>query len=121
MTTPSPSLVAPRPGAVTRFTERMVAHDLPALEPVRRSAAVAFAAERIADLPSPMALGVRVVSDVVDVVSRAGGERGAVAVVGFIARRPLPLIGDYARLVRSLTTAYVWETWPDTGPDGAAP
>lgn len=120
MITPPLSLVAPRTGAVTRFAERLVAHDLPALEPARRSAAVAFAARRVAGLPSPMALGVQLVAATVDVISHVGGERGATAIVGFIARRPLPVVGEYARLVRSLVTAYVWETWPDTAADGAA-
>ena len=29
------------------------------------------------------------------------------------------MLGEYVRLVRSLAYAYVWETWPDTAPDGA--
>jgi hypothetical protein len=41
-------------------------------------------------------------------------------VVRLLAARPLPVVGDYVRLVRSLTYAYVWETWPATAADGAA-
>ena len=33
---------------------------------------------------------------------------------------PLPLLGEYVRLIRSLGYAYVWETWPQTRPTGAA-
>ena len=45
-----------------------------------------------------------------------GGTRHVVRV---LASRPLPVAGEYARLVRSLTYAYVWETWPDTTRSGA--
>ena len=30
----------------------------------------------------------------------------------FLARRPVPVLGEYVRLVRSLAYAYVWDTWP---------
>ena len=45
---------------------------------------------------------------------------GSSAFVRFVARVPLPLFGEYVRLIRSLGYAYVWETWPDTLPSGAA-
>jgi hypothetical protein len=31
----------------------------------------------------------------------------------------LPLVGELARLIRSLGFAFVWETWPDSSPTGA--
>ena len=73
---------------------------------------MAFAGRRIAGLPSPMRLGVGVVA----ARRRRGVGRvvGRPALVGVLARRPLPLLGEYVRLVRSLAYAYVWETWPDT-------
>ena len=37
-----------------------------------------------------------------------------------LARRPLPVAGEYVRLMRSLTYAYIWETWPDTSAIGPA-
>jgi hypothetical protein len=45
---------------------------------------------------------------------------GSSAFVRFVARTPLPLFGEYVRLIRSLGYAYVWETWPGTQPTGAA-
>ena len=44
---------------------------------------------------------------------------GGGAVVDFLSRTPLPLLGEYVRLVRSLGYAYIFETWPDTRPDGS--
>jgi hypothetical protein len=34
---------------------------------------------------------------------------------------PLPFVGEYPRLMRSLGFAYVWEHWPTTTPTGADP
>ena len=41
-------------------------------------------------------------------------------VARLLAGRPLPVVGDYVRSVRSLCYTYVWETWPATAADGAA-
>jgi hypothetical protein len=46
---------------------------------------------------------------------------GSSVLVSFLARTALPLLGEYVRLVRSLGYAYIWETWPDTLPDGSRP
>lgn len=90
--------------------------DLPSLPRADRAQAVAFACRRIDGLPGPIKAGVLGVALVVrGVVALPGGHR----LLGALAGRPLPLIGEYFRLLRSLTTAYVWETWPDTAPDGA--
>lgn len=106
----------PPPGPIASFCDHLVAHDLPALPVDRRHDVVAFAGRRIADLPSPMRVGVGTVAVGVAVICRfAGPER----VVCFLARRPLPLFGEYVRLVRSLAFAYIWETWPATEPSGA--
>jgi hypothetical protein len=64
-----------------------------------------------------MRLGVGVVAIV---VGAAGRLIGLSRVVRLLAKRPLPVVGDYVRLVRSLGYAYVWETWPATGPDGSS-
>lgn len=108
--------VRPPSSLVARFSSRLVAHDFPRLPDTRRDDTVAFATRRIVAMPAPMALGVAVVAVVVDGLTRVGGDRA----VRLVARRPLPVVGDYVRLVRSLATAYVWDTWPSTLPDGGA-
>ncbi len=40
--------------------------------------------------------------------------------IRFLVARPLPVLGEYPRLIRSLGYTYVWEHWPDTRPTGAA-
>ena len=102
---------------VAAFSDEVIAHDLPALPDERRAAVVAFAVRRIDGLPSPMKLGVGLIAVLVGAVGRIVGLR---RLVGMLARRPLPVLGDYVRLVRSLGYAYVWDTWPATGPDGSA-
>jgi hypothetical protein len=108
--------VRPPARPVARFSSNLVAHDLPRLPADRRADAVAFTTRRITGLPAPMAAGVAIVAPIVDGLTRFGGPRA----VRFVARTPLPLVGDYVRLVRSLATAYVWETWPATAADGAS-
>ena len=66
-------------------------------------------------LPSPMRIGVGVVAVA---VAGAGRLVGGGRVVRLLAARPLPVLGEYVRLVRSLGYAYVWETWPATTPTG---
>lgn len=105
----------PPRGLVAEFCDRVVAHDLPDLPSDRRDVTVAFATRRIAGLPSPMKLAVGLVATIVGGVGRAAG---TARVVRLLAARPLPVAGEYVRLVRSLTYAFVWETWPDTSPSG---
>jgi hypothetical protein len=109
--------VRPSAGAVARFASCLVAHDLPRLPEERRARTVAYATRQITGMPAPMAAAVAVVAPVADGVARLGGARA----VRFVARAPLPLLGDYVRLVRSLVTAYVWDTWPSTRSDGDGP
>jgi hypothetical protein len=101
-----------------RFADALVAHDLPRLSADRRAAAVAFAQSRLTVLPSPMSFGVGAVGAVVAIV---GAIVGHARLAGFLARRPVPVVRDYVRLLRSLSIAYVWETWPDSRADGSAP
>src|SRR5262245_33430502 len=108
--------VFPPPGPVAGFCDRLVAHDLPDLPDDRRAEVVAFAGRRIAAMPTPMRLGVGVVSLAVE---SAGRLIGRARLTSLLARRPLPLVGEYVRLVRSLAYARVWDTWPDTTPTGA--
>lgn len=72
---------------------------------------------RVDGLPSVMRIGVLMIAAVLRV---ALALPGGAAMLRVLARTPLPLVGEYVRLIRSLGYAYVWETWPDTRPDGAS-
>jgi len=103
------------PGSFADFADHLVVHDLPGLPDDRRAETVAFAGRRIAHLPSPMKVGVTAVAALVAIMGKVvGGARLA----ALLARHPVPLLGEYVRLVRSLTYAYVWDTWPHTDPTG---
>jgi hypothetical protein len=105
----------PPRGLVAEFCEQVVAHDLPELPPNRRQEVVEFASRRIAGLPSPMKVAVGAVAGAVGGLGRVVG---SARVAGLLAGHPLPITGEYVRLVRSLAYAYVWETWPDTAATG---
>lgn len=100
------------------FSDRVLANDLPDLDVDQRAEVVAFVQRRVAGMPSPMRVGVGLVAAIVGVSGRLIGADRAVRLVG---ARPLPLLGEYVRLVRSLGYAYVWETWPDTTATGGRP
>ena len=102
--------------AVEPFCHHLLVVDLPALPPERRAAAVGFTAARAGTLPTPMRIGVGMVAAMVAAACRVAGHG---RVVRLLAHRPLPIVGDYVRMLRSLCFAYVWETWPDTAADGA--
>jgi hypothetical protein len=105
----------PPPRTVAAFSDRLLAHELPGLPGAQRAEVVAFVGRRVAGLPSPMRLGVGVVATFVDGIGRLAGADRLARLVG---QHPLPVVGEYARLVRSLAFAYVWDTWPATAPDG---
>jgi hypothetical protein len=113
---PSPMVDLSPARFVAEFSDGVLAADLSALPPDRRAETVAFTEGRIAGLPSPMKLGVGAVAIAVGV---AGRLVGTARIARLLARRPLPVVGDYVRLVRSLGYAYIWETWPATAADGA--
>ena len=106
---PSAPLVGP-------FADRLLAHDLPALDEARRDQAVAFTIRRVDGLPSVMRIGVVIIATLFRGLLMLPASN---AVLAFFARTPLPLLGEYIRLIRSLGYAFIWETWPDTHPDGA--
>lgn len=110
-TVPSAPLVGP-------FADRLLKLDLPRLDDDRRAEVIAFAARRIDGLPSVMNLGVLLLAAVFRVIVALPG---STAIVSALSKAPLPLIGEYVRLIRSLGYAYIWETWPDTRPDGGRP
>jgi hypothetical protein len=105
----------PPRGLVAEFCDGVVAHDLPELPAERRRAVVEFAGRRIAGLPSPMKLAVGAVAGAVGGVGRIAG---TTRIAGLLADHPMPVTGEYVRLVRSLAYAYVWETWPNTSATG---
>jgi hypothetical protein len=100
---------------VAPFSDQVIADDFPALPSARRRTVVEFVVRRIAGLPSPMRIGVTVVALFVGALGKV---IGVSRLTRLLVRHPLPLLGDYVRLVRSLGYAYIWETWPSTGPDG---
>lgn len=100
---------------VTEMSDALLAIELPGLPTERRDSAAEFTAARVAGMPSPIRLGVAVVAVLLGVSSRLLGTH---RVVRTLARRPLPVTGDFVRLLRSLGFAYVWEHWPATAADG---
>lgn len=119
MRRPMPTRLLPRlQPPIGSFSGQVLARDLPDLTAERRAEVVAFVERRVATIPTPMRTGVGLVAVVVAGLGRLlGGRR----VAGLLASRPLPVAGEYVRLVRSLAYAYVWETWPDTTPSGGRP
>jgi hypothetical protein len=98
------------------FADALLQIELPALPAERRGETVRFIERRMASLPDPVSIGVGAAAAAVRVAGRLAGYRRVAAVIG---SRALPVFGDYARLVRSLGFAFVWETWPGTQADGA--
>jgi len=107
---PSAPIVGP-------FADRLLALDLPHLDPARRRDTVEFVARRVDSLPSVMHLGVLIIATVFRVVVATPLADRFVRLMSHLA---LPLIGEYVRLVRSLGYAYIWESWPDTQANGAS-
>ena len=109
-----PSTISPPVG---RFADVLLSIDLPDLPDERRGQVTEFIEQRVSTLPSFTRFGVVVISFTVDAVSRVVGlERTA----SIVTAKPLPLLAEYPRLVRSLGYAFIWETWPDTRSTGAA-
>jgi hypothetical protein len=101
---------------VEEFAEHLLGVDLPRLPADRRGEAAAFARRRVAAMPTPLRAAVAPVAVAVHGVGRSlGGARLA----RLLARRPIPVLDDYVRLVRSLAFTYVWDRWPSTAADGA--
>lgn len=101
---------------VATFANQLLGSDMPRLPATRRAEAVAFVSRRVDELPGVTGIGVRVIARVYALVRTLPGGITASRV---LASRPIPVLGDYPRLVRSLAYAYIWESWPETRPDGA--
>jgi hypothetical protein len=108
-----PSTISPPVG---RFADVLLNSDLPGLPDDRRSTTIEFIEQRVTTLPSFTRFGVVVISFAVDLLGKVVGlER----VATMVTAKPLPLLAEYPRLVRSLGYAFIWETWPATDPTGA--
>jgi hypothetical protein len=98
---------------VEPFADCLLAADLPRLDAPRRADAVAFVGRRVDVLPGVIRIGVTVIAALYRaLLSLPGGDRVALRLV----ERPVPVLGEYPRLVRSLAYAYIWERWPETAP-----
>jgi hypothetical protein len=100
------------------FAHLLLAADLPHLSDERRVEVVGFVQRRARGVPSFTRFGITMIAMVYRTIMTLPGGRGTVR---FVAARPFPVLAEYPRLIRSLAYAYVWERWPDTLPDGAAP
>ncbi|MFV0306259.1 MAG: hypothetical protein ACK5OX_00770 [Desertimonas sp.] len=108
-------MASPLQAPLRAFSDRVLARDLPDLPDERRAEVVAFVTRRVGGMPSPMRAGV---GSVAMLTAALGRVIGAERVSGLMAARPLPLLGEYVRVVRSLAYAYIWETWPETTATG---
>jgi hypothetical protein len=99
------------------FADALLALELPDLPDDRRGETVAFVCRRALEVPTPLRLGVTVLS-----VGTAIGQRalGVDRTTAFLRSTTLPFVGELARMVRSLGFAFIWESWPATSPSGAA-
>lgn len=103
-------------GPFGRFAARVLAAELPDLPDARAADTVGFVCRRAAQTAGPSRLGVIVLAALVGASERAIDPATSTA---FLRTTSLPFVSELARLVRSLAFAYVWETWPDTSPNGA--
>ena len=103
---------------VARFADALLSDDLPGLAEDRRLETIAFIERRVAVLPSFTRFGVIVIGAVIGVLSSVIGPS---RLIGFVTSKPIPLVSEYPRLVRSLGYAFIWETWPATQTDGSEP
>jgi hypothetical protein len=103
---------------VGSFAERLLAADLPDLPAAHRHQVVAFVAHRVDSLPSFTRFGVLAIGTVFRMLLAVPVAGWAAATV--LMKLPLPFVGEYPRLIRSLGFAFVWEHWPNTTPTGMA-
>jgi hypothetical protein len=102
---------------VDPFADALLTVDLPHLTSARRSEVVEFIRRRVETMPSLTHFGVTVIGVLYRILLVAPL---GTSVIRFLVARPLPILGEYPRLIRSLGYAYIWEHWPDTQPSGAS-
>ena len=99
------------------FADLLLTADLPDLSDARRAEVVEFVQRRASGVPSFTRFGLTVIALLFRGLMVVPGGRSTVR---FLASKPIPVLGEYPRLIRSLGFAYVWDRWPDTLPTGAA-
>lgn len=102
---------------VRPFAHLLLSVDLPGLGGSQRDEVADFAVRHVDELPSVLRIGTLIIAAPMRVVVAAPGARRLLA---WLIAHPIPLIGEYVRMVRSLAYTYIWETWPHTRPDGSA-
>ena len=103
-------------GIVGPVADLVLAADLPQFPEQQRAEVVRFIQRRTHTVPSFTRFGVTVIGLFYRVIIAAPC---GPAIATFIMSKPLPILGEYPRLIRSLGYAYIWEHWPDTLPNGA--
>ncbi len=112
------TLPAPVTRSIDTFSRFLAGRELPGLDSAHHDPVVAFVQMRCAGLASITRFGVAVIAAIFGLLmSLPGGRR----VVAWLCDHPLPILGEYPRLIRSLTFAYVFETWPSAQADGRVP
>jgi hypothetical protein len=101
---------------VDPFADALLATDLPLLSHDRRSEVVEFIRRRVETMPSLTRFGVVSIGMMYRTLMIVPAGR---SVIRILVAHPLPILGEYPRLIRSLGYAYVWEHWSDTLPSGA--
>ena len=94
--------------------ELILRHDLPHLPVAHRKTVTNFVIHRLDTLPQHLFWGVGLIAFVLRIISLLGGA----SFILWIGQRSIPLVSEFFRLVRSLSYSFIWESWPDTSPDG---
>ena len=90
-------------------------HDLPGLPEAVTQEVATFTVRRLGVLATHMRLGVAAIALFVRLFASIAGQPRLL----WLSKTHLPLLGEYFRLIRSLSYAYIWEKWPDTRSDGS--
>lgn len=104
-------------GAFGRFADDLLELELPDLPASQRADTVAFVCRRTEQVPTPLKLGILVLSVATGLGQRLSRDR----TTRFLSSTSLPFVAELSRMVRSLGFAFVWETWPSTSPTGGQP
>ncbi len=100
---------------VDPFAQRLLSTDLPGLTRAQRDEVSAFAVRRVDGLPSALRIGVTLIAAPMRLIVAVPGSG---RIVSWLIRHPLPGVGEYVRMIRSLAYTYIWERWPDASTNG---
>ena len=100
------------------FAHRLLDVDLPGLTRGQQDEVVDFTLSRVDVMPSVLRLGVHCIAVPMRAfIALPNAGRG----IAWLIEHPLPLVGEYVRMIRSLAYTFIWERWPATLPDGTVP